>query len=343
MAHGPLLAGVKYLAGLAVGQGSNSKGRTAWRRWTECCNLIDFDCHGGVSGKIPAVVVNVFLWFLFKLDTVRSWEAYKGNINGLKREMARRYICTKVWDKDAVKTVLQGLRNSISQFDLPPTRAYRASCTPKLLQASLPLWRMETSTQRVTKSMSILCVDQLLRLGEIAKTQNNQGRVPLRRDLHYNNRSDSFFLRIKTKTDKWDRKTKLEIIRNLKSKDLCAVAALKVVLSDCHKDNQPDKPLFCNALGNAISDKDVMHELHFALARSKVDSKGFNTKAFRRGGALEALQKGASSDEIKKLGRWSSDSFKTYIQIDDIGNFNNNNSSSYTNTLHSIIRLVERV
>lgn len=339
MANKTYLAGTKFLAQEAVGDGGNKEGKLSWERWTAYCKKVKFEPEGSPPGCVPAVYINGWLWELFKTDSIRSWDTYKGQISGLKREMARRYISTDVWEKREVTTTLQGLRKVIGKYNLAPPPKYRASCTPSLLRSVLPLWDTSTLVGRNSKRLALVCNARALRLGEVAKTKNNKGRVPGRKDINMIGETDlNLFLKC-SKGDKWFKGTNVRITAMKDDPKMCPVRAVAECLAECHRYNNRNKPLFCDGNGNAISDYQVMKELHKALLKAGIDTEGFTTKTFRRGKALQTWNHDSNVQGLKDLGRWASDSWKTYIEIDKKGP--KENRASFQALLRSIVKQVE--
>ena len=73
-------------------------------------------------------------------------------------------------------------------------------------------------------------------------------------------------------------------------------------------------PLFTCAAGGAISTKKFNIELRRALNFCGLDCSGYKSHSFRIGAACHASEKGFSDSQIRALGRWHSDAFRTYIR-----------------------------
>jgi hypothetical protein len=93
----------------------------------------------------------------------------------------------------------------------------------------------------------------------------------------------------------------------------CPIAALKHLFQEDEADL--DGPLFRNPDGSALS-----HEFFVDTVRSALEAAGYNTKefsghSFHRGAATSASAAGCQDREIQLLGRWLSDAYKAYINI----------------------------
>ena len=73
-------------------------------------------------------------------------------------------------------------------------------------------------------------------------------------------------------------------------------------------------PLFTCAAGGAISTNNFNTELRRALNFCGLDCSRYKSHSFRIGAACHASEKGFSDSQIRALGRWSSDAFRTYIR-----------------------------
>jgi hypothetical protein len=74
-------------------------------------------------------------------------------------------------------------------------------------------------------------------------------------------------------------------------------------------------PLFCSRSGAAVTRKDFLAAVRSALSLLGVDSNRFNTHSFRIGGASHLAMSEASDEQIRQLGRWSSNAFRAYIRV----------------------------
>jgi hypothetical protein len=63
-----------------------------------------------------------------------------------------------------------------------------------------------------------------------------------------------------------------------------------------------------------LNKKHVVACLHQLLLACGLDSTGYSGHSFRRGGATAASRVGIPGEEIKQLGRWSSNAFERYIE-----------------------------
>jgi hypothetical protein len=109
----------------------------------------------------------------------------------------------------------------------------------------------------------------------------------------------------------------------------CPIAALKRLFEDDVADL--DGPLFRNPDGSALT-----HDFFVATVREALQAAGYNSQefsghSFRRGAASSAAAAGYQDHEIQLLGRWLSDAYKGYIDIDE------NRLHHLSNSLHWVL------
>lgn len=91
---------------------------------------------------------------------------------------------------------------------------------------------------------------------------------------------------------------------------LCPVAAIKRLFT---KDPQsPYEPLFNGGPGKSFTPLFVRSHLNARLAQIGIFSTVYTCYSFRRGAGQHALDSGATEQEIKALGLWTSDAWKLY-------------------------------
>ena len=74
-------------------------------------------------------------------------------------------------------------------------------------------------------------------------------------------------------------------------------------------------PLFIRQSGVSLTRSYLVSQLQAALRMRGIDDTHFNGHSFRIGGAATAAKQGLEDSLIQSLGRWQSDSFKTYIKL----------------------------
>lgn len=73
-------------------------------------------------------------------------------------------------------------------------------------------------------------------------------------------------------------------------------------------------PLFCHINGSALTRYQFASVLNKTLNRLNIIDEKYRTHSFRIGRATELAKLGIPHENIKKLGRWSSKAYQTYIR-----------------------------
>ena len=154
----------------------------------------------------------------------------------------------------------------------------------------------------------------LNRLGELAATLNNKGKVPVAGDYaSHPNGLRTLFLR-SSKTDKLFLGTTCKYASD--GSPTSAGAALTHCYYDSHFcDFNPNRPFFCNELGGPILATEVVAAFRAGLCAAGIPSEGVLGHSFRRGGALDLYNAGVSPEKICIAGRWTSKCWKIYVTL----------------------------
>ena len=73
-------------------------------------------------------------------------------------------------------------------------------------------------------------------------------------------------------------------------------------------------PLFCESDLRPVTISSFNNELKRCLVFCGLDTSRYKGHSFRIGAATHASEQGFSDSQIRKLGRWQSDAFKTYLR-----------------------------
>jgi hypothetical protein len=93
----------------------------------------------------------------------------------------------------------------------------------------------------------------------------------------------------------------------------CAVAAMKnLFIVD---PRPPNSPLFVDSMGAPLTRAQFISELQLHLVAAAITDDGYSGHSFRRGAASAAAAAGFSDYKIQLLGRWRSDAYRLYIDI----------------------------
>jgi integrase len=146
----------------------------------------------------------------------------------------------------------------------------------------------------------------LLRSGEVASATHPF----LMRDIALFETHATLHLRV-SKTDQFSQGCIIALPRLPDNHPLCPVAAIYAMLAHSPRRSQFD--LLFSIDGSPISRRYLVQTLRTLLTLAGVPHPSlYAGHSFRRGGATAARQAGLSDDEIKQLGRWTSETFRIY-------------------------------
>lgn len=153
-----------------------------------------------------------------------------------------------------------------------------------------------------------------LRVGEIVYTKLGQlQQIVSLNDAQILCEGKDQFIRLRLQHSKCDQAVKGTFIDIAKTDTpVCPVKLLKDYLAVRSKLNGL---LFCHFNGKHVSRYQFSSILSKSLKVLGIDSSGIKSHSFRIGAATEAATKGICNEEIMKLGRWKSETYKSYIRF----------------------------
>jgi hypothetical protein len=305
----PYVALTDLLAEAAVHEDTSVRHDLAWKRWKEYCR----NRRLAPETEPTVAVASGFIVHLIKINSIHVWESYKSMVDGVKATLEKKDISTKAFYSKKFQRVITGLRKTIGKLAPPKKSKSRATCTPELLKTLLPHFRRKTIAQRNARRAATVAAVAAFRLGELVETRHNKGKVPLSKHVITTTKSTAIFLPW-SKTDLYHKGVTQKIPPD--PQPVSATQAITECANEVYSDKSENKPFFCDANRKALTDVFVMGELHAALLNAGKSTTGFTTKCFRRGAAKSLKQKGGNEKQIKKLGRWKSNAYKTYLEED---------------------------
>ena len=94
------------------------------------------------------------------------------------------------------------------------------------------------------------------------------------------------------------------------------VCPVQTLLDYCGLRDAASGPLFCESDLRPVTISSFNTELKRCLVFCGLDTSRYKGYSFRIGAATHASEQGFSDSQIRKLGRWQSDAFKTtYVQV----------------------------
>ena len=92
------------------------------------------------------------------------------------------------------------------------------------------------------------------------------------------------------------------------------VCPVQTLLDYCGMRGAASGPLFCDSDLRPVTISLFNTELKRCLVFCGLDTSRYKGHSFRIGAATHASEQGFSDSQIRKLGRWQSDAFKTYLR-----------------------------
>lgn len=166
------------------------------------------------------------------------------------------------------------------------------------------------------KSAFSLAFFGFLRIGEISFVNKcTEQHIVNISDIELD--EDRFEVSVKissSKTDQFGKSTTL-VLSKVSDNEVCVYKHLKSYLNI--RPNVQGQ-LFCHLNHKKLTRFQFLSVMKLALKFLNLNPDDFNTHSLRIGAATNAYIEGKSDEEIKIMGRWKSNSFKTYIRIGGI-------------------------
>ncbi|XP_056102477.1 uncharacterized protein LOC130081803, partial [Rhinichthys klamathensis goyatoka] len=261
----------------------------------------------------------------FSLLTVTSFISHLHSIKGLQAGSIKSYLSgiqffhklihgkpTPAINNSQTSLLVKGIQRS------RPTRPdTRQPITIDILTrciSSLRLGYHSINTAYTLEAMFILAFFGFLRCSELTITSLFDPNIhPSISDLQIvDNETISFFIK-QSKTDR-DKRGHFVYIFNLQTPIQPYHALFNYLQYKLSSSKSPLDPLFTNDSNHPATRFWFQKHLKAVLIKSGVSAEHFSSHSFRIGAATTAAQKGLSQQQIKTLGRWSSNAFKTYIR-----------------------------
>ena len=264
---------------------------------------------------LPAATDVLQLFVEFLMTTYSSPKSVLNVVSSVKTLHLALQLDTAAFQSYDFSLTKRSLLINVRHF---PTRA--PPLPPSLLNAlvalSLKLGPQGTAFATLL-ALAFCTLARLSSLVPVSPTTPDITRVPVISDLSV--ARDGFSLNLKwSKTlQAADRAVSLPIVK-ASSSPSCPVTLLTRLLSQL-RSAPPNTPLFAwptSSLSqpfNFFTVRLARSWLNNLLDQCPGQGSGFTFHSFRRGGSTAAFQEGASLDEVKALGTWSSDSALLYI------------------------------
>ena len=163
--------------------------------------------------------------------------------------------------------------------------------------------------------MFLLAFYGFFRIGELAaKSAGEVCSVVQFKDLKFLVKNRTPYIIKLTITEFKHNTTKKPFEILIECEDSLPFSPVQGLLDYCQIRGVQPGPLFCHQNLEPITVYQFNTELSRCLTFCGLDTKRYKGHSFRIGAASHAADKGFSDAQIRTLGRWKSDAFKTYIR-----------------------------
>lgn len=270
---------------------------------------------------LPIIDVNIIICFVaFCADKGMSHSTIKQYLTGIKhhyviRDMANYF--PDIGSSDKLKLVLRGVKRSQKT-----AKRSRLPITYSVLQTMVKFLLNKHSEVYTNLLLSVACTMGFfgfLRCGEFTSrtAKFNRSNDLCIGDIQIAPDFSKYTVHLKiSKTDSNLAGVTVPIFAN--GSDICPVVLMKRFYNLRVKSGATKKdPLFLLSNGEILSRNIFIGELRNILRVLKYDHIHFHGHSLRRGAATSAHAANISVSTLQALGRWSSEAWKCYVDVDD--------------------------
>ncbi|XP_073422689.1 uncharacterized protein [Dendrobates tinctorius] len=290
------LGAVRVLLSRSLSAGTWSHYKKAWESWLEWkerigeeledeYKLVLFIGHNWESG-----------WSVTKIYNFLAGLVFGFRFRGL-RDVTKSFM---------VRQVVRGCRKGWKVSD-----SRRPVSFEVLLRLGKSLSEVCTSRREVAlfKMAFSLAFFGAFRLGELVSPSKSRKGGLLRGDVEIQGARMSIFLR-SSKMDTDGRGCRV-VLFEVRGSPLCPVGCLRNFLSGVG--NECD-PLLVHDDGSFLSRFQFVTVFRCCLERGGISSRHYSGHSFRIGAAMEAARRGLGEETVKRIGRWESARFCSYVR-----------------------------
>ena len=289
------------------------------RNYETAVKSYDYSCKTNGHAPFPASQRGLEEWCTARLMGASGHMMHRVKADTIQAYLAslRSYhvdhnMQTSAFDNPRLAHIIKGARRYFPQH-----KTTRLPITKDVLTAitSDSTSRRSISNVNVDAAFKVGWAD-FLRMGEFTnsvadlKNRNFAATGLTRPDVTFGEDGSHVILRLKkSKTD--INHTGVEIVSARTDDHTCPVRALRDLFTQDPR-TDPNAPLFRFSNG-ALTRQRTIQILKQRLDHKGISSNHFSGHSFRKGAAQHAADNGMLEEQIKKLGRWTSDAFKLYF------------------------------
>ncbi len=183
------------------------------------------------------------------------------------------------------------------------------------MRAMQSAWRSKGERGTMLWAAACMCFFGCLRAGEALAPESGEFDAKAHlswEDVQLDKAKSPGWIRVRIKESKTDRmRVGAYVTLHRTDRDICPVRA---VLEFMVCRGAGPGPFFSGKDGGSLTRRGFVVEVRKALGESGIPESGISGHSFRIGAATAAAAGGASDDEVKALGRWTSREYKGYIR-----------------------------
>lgn len=269
--------------------------------------LIQFLIQYGFKGSLPLqpIIIALFVTHLNKAKYAASTIlTYLAAINFIHK----LYNLPQPGQSFLVQKAVLGVQKTKPKFDmrLPITQGLLHKITAALEHCTQSMYQ-----RLMYKSMFLLAFAAFLRIGEI--TVSNQNTLNVLKLDSVKNCPDNRGLKLLFSNFKHSRGRQVSINIGRTRDNFCPVEALITYMTLRHSFNSDF--LYCWPNGMPVKRTEFARILQSTVQFLGLEPQLYTGHSFRIGAACHAFSCGFSDAQIREMGRWQSNAFKSYIRL----------------------------
>ena len=308
------------VANFGLAQKTWSAYSTAGKMLEKCSN------ETGISMAFPLSESDILTFVAWLLDRNLAASTIETYLSGLRQVHLVNNVSLPILRTPLVSQILEGKKHIDTQEKRSGSRPVRLPVTPsilKLLKEELRLSDLEANLKLLLWATATICFFGALRIHELLSRRERSydphctllaSDIKLKAININGKKTQILQLRLKSeKTDRIGADTILDIYES--GGPLCPLKAFSK-WAKSRPCSRMDGPAFVQPDGTPLTGEKFNAHLKSFLSKHLDYGKGKVTShSFRSGMASLVAKLGYTDDELKAVGRWSSDAFNAYVKL----------------------------
>ncbi len=283
---------------------------SAWKRYLGWCRSLEEEPLPVTEDKAMAYVA-VLVRAGLKAGTV------KYHLAGLRMAQIKAGMRAPDW---STMDRLAQLRKGLARMEAVGGRVTLVREPVKWvnMRAMHSVWRGKGERGKMLWAVACMCFFGCLRAGEALAPESGEFDEKAHLtwgDVQLEKAKSPVWIRVRIKESKTDRlRVGASVTLHRTDRDICPV---RTVLEFMVCRGSGPGPFFTEGGGGSLTRRDFVVEVRKALVERGIPESGISGHSFRIGAATAAAAGGASEEEVKALGRWTSREYKSYIRKEE--------------------------